>query len=230
MSSGITATSLKITGAHTPVMVFDDFLDNPDEIRELALQQRYAQDKEGYPGIRSPREQCDGALKRFFERYIDKPILRLEFLFQFQPKEYEAKSFIHGDLCDWAAVLYLNKDCDGKPGTAFYRHKKTGLNTLPMGAELMFAAIEQKVQPDNILEPLNGDRFDPDKWDTRLVIPIRYNRLVLYNAKLFHRNASAWGETAENSRLVQGFFIHTEPANSSRMAGMDVLQNESQKT
>jgi hypothetical protein len=101
-------------------------------------------------------------------------------------------------MCDWAAVLYLNKGHDGEPGTRFYRHRPTGLDRLGRG-----------IVVDG--PPPFRDRFDADKWDVTLTVPMQYNRLVLYNAKLFHRNASAWGTNVHDARLVQSFFISTTP-------------------
>lgn len=210
---------LKVGNLDSPVIVINNFLQNPDEVRELALGAEYKQDKV-YPGKRSPQETIEGPMLKVFERFIGKPILKMESVFQIQPVDYEEKSFIHGDPSEWAAVLYLNKDCDGKPGTNFYRHKETGIERLKIGVDLMFAAIENGVQPDEILAPLIRDRFDPSKWDVTLSVPVKYNRLVLYSARLYHRNAVTWGTDIHDARLVQSFFIFTEPLDGRERAGI----------
>lgn len=216
---------LELTTLDRPVIVINNFLKNPDQIHQLAMQEDYTKDKV-YPGKRSPKQPIEGPLVKTFERFVGKSILKMECLFQIQPAEYESQSFIHGDLCDWAAVLYLNKGRDGTPGTSFYRHKETGLEKLTLGVEMMFAAIERGLQPNDIIAPAARDRFDPEKWDVTLTVPIQYNRLVLYNAKLFHRNASAWGANIQDARLVQSFFIFTEPFGGPETAGVDVLERE----
>jgi hypothetical protein len=216
---------LELTNLDKPVIVINNFLKNPDEIRELAMQEEYKEDKV-YPGKRSPRQSIEGPLVNTLERFVGKPILKMESIFQIQPTEYETHSFVHGDLCDWAAVLYLNKDCDGRPGTCFYRHKETGMEKLTLGVELMFTAIEKGIQPNDVIAPAARDRFDLEKWDVTLTVPIQYNRLVLYNAKLYHRNASAWGTNIRDARLVQSFFIFTEPFGGRETAGVDVLERE----
>lgn len=215
----------EITELDKSVVVINDFLKRPDAALEMALGQEYKQDKV-YPGERTPKWAIEGPLVRILERYIGEPVLRVESVFQIQSDSYEKHSFVHGDLCDWAAVLYLNKGHDGTPGTSFYRHKETGMDKLALGAEMMFLAIERGVQPQAIVAPPARDRFDLDKWDVTLTVPIQFNRLVLYNAKLFHRNASAWGTCVRDSRLVQGFFISTSPANGPALAGVDVLERE----
>ena len=216
---------LEVAELDRSVVVINNFLRRPDAALESALRQPYTRDKV-YPGERSPKQVIEGPLLRIFERYVGKPVLRLESVFQIQPESYEKHSFVHGDLCDWAAVLYLNKGHDGTPGTSFYRHKETGMDKLVLGTEMMFLAIEKGVQPQAIVAPSAQDRFDLDKWDVTLTVPVQFNRLVLYNAKLFHRNASAWGTCVHDSRLVQSFFISTTPAGGPALAGVDVLERE----
>jgi hypothetical protein len=216
---------LEVTELDRSVVVINDFLKRPDAALEWALGQEYRQDKV-YPGQRTSKRRIEGPLVGIFGRYIGAPVLSVESVFQIQSDSYEKHSFVHGDLCDWAAVLYLNKGRDGTPGTSFYRHKETGMDKLTLGAEMMFLAIERGVQPQAIVAPPARDRFDLDKWDVTLTVPIQFNRLVLYNAKLFHRNASAWGTCVRDSRLVQGFFISTTPAGGPALAGVDVLERE----
>lgn len=215
--------AMEITELDRPVVVINNFLKYPDELRELALRQEYEEDKV-YPGKRSPRQTIEGPLLKVLERFVGKPILSMQSVFQIQPEGYEKHSFVHGDLCDWAGVLYLNKGSDGIPGTSFYRHKETGMEKLTLGVEMMFQAIEKGVSPNDLLAPTVRDRFDLDKWDVTLTVPVQYNRLILYNAKLFHRNASAWGRGIHDARLVQCFFLFTEPFGGPQTAGVDVLE------
>jgi len=188
---------LEVADPDKSIVVIDDFFRRPDAVLDLALRQEYVHDGR-YPGERTQPQAHDGALAKVFERYVGKPILRLESVFQIQPQAYEAQSYVHSDLCDWAAVLYLNKDHDGEPGTRFYRHRETGYDRFGL-------------QPGGTPSPHVRDGHDLDKWDVTMTVPIRFNRLVLYNAGLFHRNASAWGTNASDARLVQSFFVATTP-------------------
>src|SRR5204862_5368387 len=130
-----------------------------------------------------------------FERHVGQAITRLESVFQFQPATYDEQSFVHSDGCDWAAVVYLNKDRDGEPGTRFYRHRETGM------------AVHTG-EPGTVWPHLR-DGGKLDMWEVTLTVPMRFNRLVLYNANMFHRNACAWGSSVHDSRLVQSIFIAT---------------------
>jgi hypothetical protein len=44
-------------------------------------------------------------------------------------------------------------------------------------------------------------------WTEVACVSIRYNRLVLFKRNRFHRNASAFGSTYGDARLVQVFFF-----------------------
>ena len=188
-------TLLRVGDLKRSVVVINDFFERPDAVLEHALAETYANDGM-YPGERSPpMTHTGGPIAKVFERYVAAPILRLESVFQIQPESYEKDSFVHRDFCDWAAVLYLNKGHDGEPGTRFYRHRETGLDRL---------GRDQPREDGPVF-----DRFELEKWDVMLTVPIQFNRLVLYDAKLFHRNASAWGTTVRDARLVQSFFIAT---------------------
>jgi hypothetical protein len=98
-------------------------------------------------------------------------------------------------MCEWAGVLYLNRDHQGEPGTCFYEHIQTGA--------LRFGGEHSKDWP------FIRDSENLAKWELRETVNIRFNRLVLYDATQFHRNASTWGTQLADSRLVQGFFFST---------------------
>lgn len=190
--------SRTVTVHDGPVYVIDGYLARPGAVLEEALAHAYAYDGT-YPGERSPVREHDAAEAAFFEEFIGKPVTRLASVFQLQPAAYEARCFVHVDLADWAAVLYLNRDHAGEPGTRFYRHRATGLARF-------------RPRPGGPLSPHVEDGADPARWDVTLTVPIRFNRLVLYEAALFHRNASAWGTDARDARLVQSFFMLTDPS------------------
>ena len=65
--------------------------------------------------------------------------------------------------------------------------------------------------PRGTVSPHLQDGKDLDQWDVTLTVPIRFNRLALYNASLYHRNATTWGRDAQDARLVQSFFFSTRP-------------------
>lgn len=191
------------------VLVFDNFYRDPDAVRATALRQDYTPDpKSDFPGLRS-RQATPVGLEEFFERTIGKRPRTVDTTFQYQASANHDQLFVHGDRADWAGLVYLNPDQDGRPGTSFYRHRETGLYKSPDLFELIVCSRRIRKSPVQVIHAFQDDRFDLDRWEHLLTVPIRYNRLVVYDATRFHRNASAWGERVEDSRLVQGFFIRT---------------------
>lgn len=191
------------------VLVFDNFYRDPDAVRAIALRQDYTADtKSDFPGLRS-RQAAPPGMEEFFERTIGKRPRTVDTTFQYQASVNRDQLFVHGDRADWAGIVYLNPDQDGRPGTSFYRHRETGLYRAPDLFELIVCSRRTGKSPAQVIHTFQDDRFDLDRWEHLLTVPIRYNRLVVYDATRFHRNASAWGETVEDSRLVQGFFIRT---------------------
>jgi hypothetical protein len=172
--------------------------------------------------LRTSPRPIDGATTRLLERFIGGPIAAVHAWFQIQPAAYEASSFVHADLCDWAAVLYLTPGHDGVPGTNFYRHRETGRVRALRRQEWMYEAALRRLEAvfgaadgvdrfEQLDRRLRSERSDLDRWEIALAVPYRYNRLLLYDARLFHRNASTWGHDRSDSRMVQSFGIDAAP-------------------
>ncbi|HYC38570.1 MAG TPA: DUF6445 family protein [Usitatibacter sp.] len=197
------------------VVIIDDFLADPHAARAFALREEYS-DAGAFPGMRAAPRKHGARLARAFEAHVGKPILDLVSMFQYQTAAYESRSYVHHDMCDWAAVLYLVEGHDGEPGTSFHRHREAGLTrgSLQAGAPA----------------PHHDDGGDPAKWEVTLTVPVRFNRLVLYDALMFHRNASAWGSDVHDARLVQAFFACTSLADGPYERLMKRVANQESTT
>ena len=97
---------------------------------------------------------------------------------------------IHSDLgyATHACVVYLN---EGDSGTAFWRHKETGLESINFG-------------DGELLEKVEKDFESPDAWEQRMIVPTKKNRAVIYRGNLFHSRYpfEAFGTTPEDGRLI----------------------------
>ena len=54
---------------------------------------------------------------------------------------------------------------------------------------------------------LTRDRRSKRNWEEVDRVGFEYNRLVLYDAQIFHCNGEPWGDTRETGRLTHNFFI-----------------------
>lgn len=178
------------------VLVIDDFLPDADAVREMALAAPYfdfpAPDGQIYrrvwigevPGVREAVEQAMG-------RTVD--MLGMGFRLNFAAERPNAA--VHSDI-GWgthALVLYL---CDGEGGTAFWRHVETGATELEPGDV-------------DLLAQVSDDWNDENRWSMRRLIPLAFNRGVIYPSKLFHSRYpfEAFGTAPEDGRLIAVAFF-----------------------
>ena len=162
------------------LLVIDNFLDNPDEVRQNALSLNFNKIEKNVPGARS--KALEGNLKKEVE---DK--LKITFSceeikwdlesdsFCFQSCQEGTQTWTHldnrsEDSAEWSAVLYLTPDAPLDAGTGIFENEDSDMN----------------VAVGNV-----------------------YNRLVAYRGKrLYHRSIlPGFGYDLESSRLTLTLFF-----------------------
>lgn len=108
------------------------------------------------------------------------------------------EAYIHSDreMGSHTAIVYLT-DHDTESGTAFYRHKPTGLYEMPTFDEMEELGIEEELTRDMVSR-------DPDKWEQVGYVQGRKNRALIFHAPLFHSRfpVQGIGSSLQESRLV----------------------------
>lgn len=182
----------------TNVIIIDDFYNNPDEVREFALSQTF--DVTGnWPGSRtktflneSTKEGLQGILQNAAGK-ITAWNSTDGLTGSFQLTTSLDRSWVHVDnFNSWAGVLYLTPDAPVSGGTGLFKRKKTNS---------MF-------DDGDFLE--NGESQDMTKWELVDHIGNKYNRLVLYRGNIWHTSMDYFGNSKENGRLFQLFFLNTD--------------------
>jgi hypothetical protein len=172
-------------------IIIDDFLDNPDIVRNSVLEIDISK-KGMYPGYRSDRADEDYAdhIQQKIESILNKRILGWEQdSLQFQLCLEDEKTWLHCDETDWAGILYLTPGAPVNAGTGIFRHIST----------------QTYIGPNTDI-----NAKDETQWELITTIGNVYNRLVLYNGKMFHRSLiSGFGASKETGRLTQVFFFNT---------------------
>jgi Family of unknown function (DUF6445) len=187
-------------------IVIDDFLPNAEELRERALKLNYSL-KGPYPGLNSVEKINIPGLDEMVSRLVYQPV---------RPpwtKNYSHGSFrlalakddepakIHIDQSHWSGILYLSRPEDCQGGTEFYRHLPTGTDHMPFTeqgiAELGYSSFDDL--REQILEK---DALDRSKWELTMVVPMRFNRLVLTQPQYWHTSGPSFGDTRETGRLI----------------------------
>lgn len=191
----------------TGLIVIDNFYDDPDSIRDIALSCEYNQDgfSEGYKFGNAPWAGkmsaashsplwVDSKISKLLNRHFRQMPSWDSGKFRMSPKGTKSANVCHADTITknhYAGVVYLNKNKSEVPGTIFYTHKETDSD---------FAINNQHVL--NLLK--NGHEKDIDQWQVNMISYVKYNRLIIYPANKFHSPGESFG-TGKNSRLVQIF-------------------------
>jgi len=188
------------------VIVIDDFLPNPDALRERALALNYSVDGP-YPGLNSAEKIAIPGLDDIVSKLVYQPV-RAPWT-----KDYSHGSFrlalakdeeparIHIDNSHWSGILYLSRPEDCQGGTEFYRHLPTGTDHLPFTEEELKATGYPSYEELNA-QILAKDALDRSKWELTTFVPMRFNRLVLQQPQYWHTAGTSFGDSVENGRLV----------------------------
>lgn len=196
----------------TSFMVIDDFLDDPDSLRQAALNFDYPDVKDKYPGRNSTQRINLEGLNQEVSRLVGEPLVDLSHN-QVHGKCRIAKasdkgsSKVHVDASHWSGILYLSKPENCRGGTEFFRHIPTNTDRAPYSdveAQQKFGASSAKQWTADILEK---DTNDDSKWEMTMRIPMRYNRLILLRPWLWHTAGESFGTCDANARLVYLMFF-----------------------
>jgi hypothetical protein len=130
----------------------------------------------------------------------------------------------YDDFCDYAGLIYLNEPEQCSGGTSFWRHRATGLELATQGDDASslpallarFGATDERGLVARILgeaPPESAEGYPTESnsvWELTEVIPMRYNRFVLYDSLLFHTphyHEDRFGETLETRRVTQNLYF-----------------------
>lgn len=196
--------------------IFDDFLKDPWAARQAALALDYDPKAQhgNFPGLNSTQALDVTALNESVSRSLGIKLVGAPGTqhghCRLTHKNDKGRSGVHIDPAYYSGILYLSRpeDC-AKPsagGTDFFRHKRTGLEAVPPDDAAAMAA--GFASPTAVVEEVvNKDTNFPAKWERRLRVPAKFNRLLLFSPYQFHNAAPGFGKDAEDARLVMLLFF-----------------------
>lgn len=194
------------------LFVIDDFLRDPDAVRNRALQLNYVRPGH-YPGLTSEEKIELPGLTQIISQLVHEPLhtpwspgfahqrCRLSLAADDKPGR------VHIDTSHWTGVLSLSQTDDGSSATEFFRHRPTGTDHLPLTAEALGKAGYKTYEEMNS-QILEKDALDPDQWEQTVRIPLRYNRLILLQPHYWHTAGPGFGSGVEDGRLVFLMFFN----------------------
>ena len=177
-------------------LIVDNYLPNPDTVRQRALKQRYL--KQGSAGLRSDKQFLNVVRKFEIEHLLRIKIpvwdahpmnARFQFCVAKDPLVH------HSDSQRWAGTLFLTPNAPFETGLTLLRSRHNGKTHCPTKADAK----------------MYGDHFDRTLWDQVDQIGNRYNRLVLWDARHAHTPTGYFGTNIGNCRLFMVFFFDGDP-------------------
>lgn len=196
---------------HSPhLIVVDDFYQDPDAIRKIAMEQEFS--PSGYhKGRRTETRLILDGTKEEIERILGRKIIswNQRYTGVFQYCTAEDPIVYHADQQSYAAVVYLTPDAPPETGTTFWRSKNNGIWRNPTESDLARVNKDHgSAWYDMFGNPPNF--YDGTRWEMVDKIGNRYNRLAIWDAKLIHSASQYFGSSLNDSRLFHMFFFDCE--------------------
>jgi hypothetical protein len=186
------------------VKVVDNFVPNPDEIRQSALITGFGtwhptntiMGYKNYDGVNI--NGMHAPLVRGLVKAMGCAIYPMSMIFRVTGAGSDP-SRVHSDRMfgDFSCIVYLSKE-QGESGTAFYRHIDTDSCEHP------------EVTPELIADPKferlkrEMDEGTEESWDRVHYVEGKYNRAIIFKAPLYHARIPklGTGTTPEDSRMI----------------------------
>jgi len=185
-----------------PLAVIDDFAPDPAALRNAAIGAEFGPAGHHYPGLRAslPPEYLPGqlqvigaALGKLFPWPGRVEVIGASFsIVTTAPADLTIVQRIpHCDAFDAeriALIHYLSADTDG---TAFYRHRSTGFETVDQARQpIYFGQLDAEMR-HNGPPPAAYIAGDSPLFEQIMAVPARHNRALLYPSFLLHSGSIA---------------------------------------
>ncbi|MEO0549788.1 MAG: DUF6445 family protein [Pseudomonadota bacterium] len=194
------------------LIILDNFLKDPYAARAKALALDYdpALKKGNYPGTLSSRPLEITGLDGLTSKQIGVPVRPApgtsHGFCRLTLKGDKGRTGVHIDPCFYSGILYLSLPEHCRGGTDFYRHRRTGLEAVPR-QPTEWVKLGYK-DPNALIEDVvNKDTFRSSAWERVHRVPMRFNRLILFDPWLFHDAGPGFGTCLENGRLIELMFF-----------------------
>lgn len=195
----------------SPVTVVDDFFDNPQWVRDFALQQEFKPDPNNvWPGKRTEllerinKPLFDHTINRFLSLFYDFKVTDVNWhataSFQLVDQRYD-HGWVHRDMELITGIIYLNENTVINSGTTIYESKVEGTRLLNQTEKMKSFS-----QPDNAKDFENYRKENNNQFTESVVVKNKFNRLVSFDSHLYHAGNDYFGDK-DTGRLTLVFFI-----------------------
>lgn len=181
-----------------PLVVIDNFTGQPERLRAMGEQAQYYPAGVDYPGIRAPADPSYLDIRRELMMRVMGQVFGLNrsiacevaafSVVTLAPESLSARQRIphhdHSDAGRVAVMHYLDGPHSG--GTAFYRHKRTGFETIRPEREAGYAAALDEDAREFGEPPVAYPCADTPGFEQIGAVEARVDRLALYRGRQLH--------------------------------------------
>jgi len=201
------------------IIVIDNFYSSPKSVRQKAMKMDFVEPEE-LVGVRTTEGYFpDGFLKRLSE----KSGLNITDIQMPQGTPYDNGTYflscnsgkqkevpgIHWDepLHHYLCLVYLTEDIPVNCGTAFFTHRKTGLDTAPTEKEARKRGMTKK----ELISIIERDSKRKNRFIETDRVGYKFNRAVIFPARRLHAASNHYGEALGSARIYQVFTFVATP-------------------
>jgi hypothetical protein len=204
-----------------PIIVIDDFAADPDALRAAALGAAFGPGGHHYPGVRAALPEhylvdqvgiISAALAELSGSSGRLDMIDASYSIVTTPPAALSipQRIPHCDAFDPARIALVHYLSDDPDGTAFYRHRATGFETIDEARRpIYFDQLEAELRHGGP-PPAAYVNGDTPLFEQLLALPARYNRALVYPSYLLHSgmiapNAGLSADPATGRLTVTGF-------------------------
>ncbi len=202
--------------SYPSLTIIDNFYDNPQLVRNVALKLNYSVKKNAlYPGkeayIKSNiwEESWNKMTNYIPEKVIydgkNPPFLQGKFRIATLQDAKKRIDRVHVDQQKWSGIICLTEDENCKSGLVFYKHKPTNNITWDEKWFKKNRSYLTKLRGEEYRSALLELFLDENEFEEIGTMPIRFNRAIVFMAKVFHGTGKVFGDSVLTGRLTQHF-------------------------
>jgi hypothetical protein len=205
-----------------PVTILDDFLDNPDTVRDWGLSLEYkSSPNNAYPGERTA---CLSQIHPPFFDYINRKVLSLFFEnpvnyktnLSFQLIEgYQGTGWIHQDPSLFTYLIYLSPENGVNCGSSLYKLKQDKFHFLNSSQDYLEDNLRIEHHKTKTLSSSTQElktQIENINYNKTLDVKDMYNRLLCFSSEQFH-SANYFSSKKHPRLTLIGFVVDVSKSN-----------------
>lgn len=192
-------------------IVFDGFYNDPEQMRTLFSSLEFEKNSNLLGGTIGPLNYANADMLHHMEHIIGVPSDTFEFVDGSGAFIYNTSSDLPlQNICvnlpdmmtNWIGIISIDAVTDPHFLT-FYKHKRTGWDGIPTSPDEF---IQEDIKSFDEFQQFISNQSETD-WEELTKIAFKQNRLILFRPGLFHSYSDVYGDSKENARLLQFFFL-----------------------